>query len=131
MPLETLSVLVVDDVNAMRVQVKEILKAAGFKKIDLAADGTEAQKCIQQNAYDVVLSDWHMEPMAGIDLLQWVRANPLMNQSVFILVTAENSKENVMKAIELGVDNYVMKPLTAAQVQEKVIPTIQKKRGPS
>ncbi len=123
--------LVVDDVNAMRVQVKEILKTAGFKKIDLAADGSEALKCIQQNTYDLVLSDWHMEPVPGLDLLKSVRSNPLMNKTAFIMVTAENAKENVMKAIEMGVDNYVMKPLTMAQIQEKILTTLQKKKGAS
>lgn len=129
MALDTVSVLVVDDVNAMRVQIKEILKSVGFKKIDLAGDGAEAQTMMAKNAYDMVLSDWHMEPLGGMELLGFVRDNPLYAQTAFIMITAENAKEHVMKAIEMGVDNYLVKPLTVAQIQDKIITTLNKRKG--
>lgn len=121
MDIADVKVLVVDDVNAVRVQVKELLNQLGFRKITTASNGEEAKKVIGSGGQDLILSDWRMEPGDGIDLLNWVRAHPSNSGACFIMVTAENKKEEVIRAVEAGVDAFVMKPLTPAQIESKVV----------
>ncbi len=126
---EEVQVLVVDDVNAIRVQLKDLLRTFGFKKVNVAAHGEEAKECLADasQTYHLILADWHMEPCDGIDLLKFVRAHPKYKTTPYIMVTAESTKENVVKAIQSGVDDYLIKPLTILQVQNKVYAVLFKK----
>lgn len=121
-------ILVVDDVNAMRVQIQKLLETTGFKKILQADSGEAAKKILENEPVNFIVSDWHMEPMSGMDLLAWVRAQPKIKGLPFIMVTAEATKEEVVKAIQAGVDQYIVKPLTKEQIQDKILTVLVKKK---
>jgi two-component system, chemotaxis family, chemotaxis protein CheY len=117
---EEVGILVIDDVNAMRVQIRELLKSAGFKRITLASNGDEAKQLIECGKYHLVLSDWHMAPTDGMELLKYLRAHPDYKDIAFIMVSAENTRERVVEAIKAGTDDYLIKPLTPVQIESKV-----------
>jgi two-component system chemotaxis response regulator CheY len=123
-----LKVLVVDDFPTMRRIVKNLLKQLGFENIDEAEDGVQALSKLKGGNYGLVVSDWNMPNMEGIDLLRNVRkeAAPLKDVP-FLMVTAEAEKEKVIEAIKAGVDNYVVKPFTADILKEKLEKIADKK----
>ncbi len=127
MKREEVSILIVDDVNTIRVQVKELLKSFGFRKISVAQSGIEAQMALQTETFHLILCDWHMSPMDGIELLKFVRTDPKLIKIAFIMVTAESTKEKVVEAIQSGVDDYLVKPLTPLQIQNKVYGALLRK----
>ena len=113
-----MNILVVDDYQTMIRIIRNLLKQLGFNNVDEATDGGMALEKIGQKNYDLVISDWNMEPMTGIDLLKQVRGNG--NKVPFIMVTAESKAENVMAAREAGVDNYIVKPFNAETLKSKL-----------
>jgi two-component system chemotaxis response regulator CheY len=123
-----IKILVVDDFPTMRRIVKNLLKQLGFENIDEAEDGVQALKKLQTGDYGLVISDWNMPNMEGIDLLKNIRqsAEPLKNIP-FLMVTAEAEKEKVIEAIKAGVDNYIVKPFTAELLTEKLSKIAEKK----
>lgn len=125
---EEVSVLVIDDVNTMRVQIKELLASFGFRKITLASSGEEAKVLLANGQFQLIMSDWHMEPTNGLELLRFVRASEQLKTVPFIMATAESAKENVIEAIKSGVDEYLVKPLTPAQIQNKVYGVLFRKQ---
>lgn len=127
MRVQDVHVLVADDVNAMRVQIRDLLQGVGFAKIHLASNGQEALDTMERHTVHLVLSDWRMEPIGGVDLLKAVRSHPRYNGIAFVLVTAESSKELVVQAIQAGVDDYLVKPLTVEAIQSKVFKTLLKR----
>ncbi|MBI3535082.1 MAG: response regulator [Deltaproteobacteria bacterium] len=125
---EDISIIVADDVNTMRIQIKELLRMFGFKKILLCANGEEVKKLMELEKIQLILSDWHMFPTDGLDLLKHIRAHPIHKETAFVMVTAESTIDKVMEAVTSGVDEYLLKPLTAMQVQSKVHGALLKKR---
>lgn len=125
---EDVNVLVIDDVNTIRIQIRELLRGLGFRKILVASSGEDAKQIFKKVPIHLVLSDWHMEPGDGLALLQYIRKDPELQNIAFIMVTAENTKEKVMQAIQAGVDDYLMKPLTVQQVQTKVYGVLLRKQ---
>jgi two-component system chemotaxis response regulator CheY len=123
-----IKVLVVDDFPTMRRIVKNLLKQIGFENIDEAEDGMQALNKLKSGNYGLVVSDWNMPNMEGIDLLKNIRqeAEPLKNIP-FLMVTAEAEKEKVIEAIKAGVDNYIVKPFTAEVLKEKLEKIADKK----
>jgi two-component system chemotaxis response regulator CheY len=123
-----IKVLVVDDFPTMRRIVKNLLKQLGFENIDEAEDGAQALNKLKSGNYGLVVSDWNMPNMEGIDLLRNIRqeAEPLKNIP-FLMVTAEAEKEKVIEAIKAGVDNYIVKPFTAEVLKEKLEKIADKK----
>jgi two-component system chemotaxis response regulator CheY len=119
-------VLVVDDFATMRKIVRNILKQIGFEDIVEAEDGNAAIHMIKNDKIGMVVTDWNMPNMTGLDLLREIRNNPQTANLPVLMVTAEGLKENVMEAVKAGVSNYVVKPFTAEVLQEK-IETIFKK----
>jgi two-component system chemotaxis response regulator CheY len=117
---EEVKILVVDDVNTMRVQVKDLLKSFGFRIVTLAENGEAAKAALNTDTYHLILCDWHMTPTDGIDFLKHVRGNEKTKNTAFIMVTAEGTKEKVVEAIKNGVDDYLIKPLTLEQISTKV-----------
>jgi len=115
-----LSILVVDDYNTMVRIIRKLLKQVGYENVDEAANGEEALRMIKEKEYDLIISDWNMEPMTGFDLLQEVRANEGTAKTPFILVTAESKKENVVAAQQAGVSDYLVKPFSAPVLKEKI-----------
>jgi len=113
-------ILVVDDFSTMRRILKNILKQIGYTDIDEAEDGNGALAKLRQDKYDLVVSDWNMPNMSGLDLLKAIRADSALNGTPVLMVTAEAKKENVVEAIKAGVNNYVVKPFTAEVLREKI-----------
>lgn len=113
-------ILVVDDFRMMRRVVKNLLSQIGFSNLDEAANGEEALKKLRSRGYDLVISDWNMEPMTGIELLEQVRSMDELSDIDFIMLTAEAKPENIVKAKQAGVDSYIIKPFTAKMLKEKL-----------
>ncbi len=115
-----MQILIVDDFKTMLKIVEGMLKQLGFKLIDDASDGTVALEKLRNKKYDLVLSDWNMEPMSGFDLLKHVRADPTLKHIPFVLITAESKTENIIAAKQAGVNNYIVKPFNVNTLKEKL-----------
>lgn len=122
-----MKILVVDDFSTMRRIVKNILKQIGFSNIDEAEDGNNALLKLKQEKFDMVVSDWNMPNMTGLDLLKAIRADSAINSMPVLMVTAEAKKENVLEAIQAGVNNYVVKPFTADTLKDKIEKIFEKR----
>ena len=121
MALDTnIKILVVDDFATMRKIIKNILTQLGFKDIIEADDGTTALELLKKQKVDLIISDWNMPKMPGIELLKAVRSDENLKDIKFIMVTAEAQKENVVEAIKHGVNQYVVKPFTPEILKEKL-----------
>jgi two-component system chemotaxis response regulator CheY len=116
----SMPVLVVDDYNTMIRIIRNLLKQLGFEDIDDASDGSAALSKLREKKYGLVISDWNMEPMTGYELLREVRADPGLNKTPFIMVTAESKTENVIAAKKAGVNNYIVKPFNAQTLKTKI-----------
>ena len=115
-----MKVLVVDDFATMRRIVKNLLKDLGFKNIVEADDGKTALPILQEDKIDLLVTDWNMPGMTGIDLLKEVRADPKLVNLPVLMVTAEAKREQIILAAQAGVNGYVIKPFTAATLKEKI-----------
>ena len=104
----------------MRRILKTCLRQLGFENITEAEDGKVALEKLQNLDFKLIVSDWNMPNMMGIDLLKAVRASDKLKHIPFVLVTAEGQKENVIEAAKAGVSNYVIKPFTADTLQVKL-----------
>ena len=116
----SMPILVVDDYSTMIRIVRNLLKQVGFRDIDDASNGSAALQKMRERKYGLVISDWNMEPMTGYELLKEVRADPLLAQTPFILLTAESKIENVVAAKEAGVSTYIVKPFNAQTLKTKI-----------
>lgn len=115
-----MKVLVVDDFATMRRILRNILKQLGFTNISEADDGKTALKELKKENFDLVLCDWNMPEMSGLELLTTIRSDDQLKDLAFVMVTAEAQKENIVAAVKAGVNNYVVKPFTAETVSEKL-----------
>jgi two-component system chemotaxis response regulator CheY len=115
-----MKIMVVDDMSTMRRIVKNVLKQLGFTNIEEAENGKDAFEKIKQGGFGFVVSDWNMPVMTGIELLRAIRADEALKALPVLLVTAEAQKENIIEAVQAGVSNYIVKPFTAEQIQEKI-----------
>ena len=113
-------VLVVDDYKTMVRIISNLLRQIGFTNIDEATDGAEALAKMRASNYGLVISDWNMQPMTGLQLLQEVRADARLKATPFIMITAESKVENVVAAKQAGVSNYIVKPFNAETLREKI-----------
>jgi two-component system chemotaxis response regulator CheY len=116
----SMNVLVVDDYKTMVRIVRNLLEQLGFKNIDEATDGPTALGLIRSKDYGLVLSDWNMAPMTGIEVLRAVRAEERTRALPFVMVTAEAKAENVIAARQAGANNYIIKPFTLAVLKQKL-----------
>ncbi|MCP4114784.1 MAG: response regulator [Desulfobacteraceae bacterium] len=116
----SIKVLIVDDFATMRRILKNILKQIGFKNLLEADDGTTALEVLERESVDLIISDWNMPKMTGLELLRSVRASDKYKRTPFLMVTAEAQKQNVIEAVQAGVSNYVVKPFTAEAISEKL-----------
>lgn len=121
---KNMAILVVDDYSTMRRIIRNLLKQLGFENVDEAADGSEALKKMQEKSFQLIISDWNMEPMTGLDLLRAVRADAKNGMLPFIMVTAESKPENVIVAKQAGVSNYIVKPFNAETLKAKLTAVI-------
>lgn len=121
-------VLVIDDMLTMRKVVTKILREIGFTEIIEAPDGVKAWELINAQAPGLIISDWNMPNMSGLDLLKKVKGDEKYKKTPFILVTAEAEQHQVAEAVKSGVDQYVVKPFTKVQLQGK-LEMVSKKFG--
>lgn len=123
MPLDlSMNVLVVDDFLTMRRILKNILKQVGFSNLYEAEDGSQALEVIKSGnpKINLVIADWNMPKMTGIELLKIIRADESTKAMPVIMVTAEAQKSRVLEAVQAGVSNYIVKPFTAETVKAKL-----------
>jgi len=120
MPDTNMKVLVVDDFATMRRIVKNILVQLGYKHIVEADDGTSALDILKKEKIDLIISDWNMPKMTGLDLLKTVRADAGLASTPFIMVTAEAQQDNIIAAVKAKVSQYIVKPFTADTLAEKI-----------
>lgn len=115
-----LKFLVVDDFSTMRRIVRNLLKELGFTNVDEAEDGIAALAKLRSSNFDFVVSDWNMPNMTGLDLLKEIRSDANLKHLPVLMVTAEAKKENIVSAAQAGASGYVVKPFTAATLEEKL-----------
>lgn len=120
MPDKNMKFLVVDDFSTMRRIVRNLLKELGFTNVDEAEDGVAALAKLKNGNFEFVVSDWNMPNMTGIDLLKAIRADAELKHLPVMMVTAEAKKENIIAAAQAGANGYVVKPFTAATLEEKL-----------
>ena len=117
---KSINVLIVDDYRSMLRIIQNLLKQLEFNNVDEAMDGEQALAKLRAGNFGLVLSDWNMAPMTGLDLLKEVRADGRLKSLPFIMVTAESKTENVLAAKRAGVSNYIMKPFNAETLRDKI-----------
>ncbi|MBS5194847.1 MAG: chemotaxis response regulator CheY [Morganella morganii] len=126
MAAKDLNFLVVDDFSTMRRIVRNLLKELGYNKIEEAEDGVDALEKIRAGQIDFVVADWNMPNMVGLELLKTIRADDALKHIPVMMVTAEAKKENIIAAAQAGASGYVVKPFTAAILEEKLNKVFEK-----
>jgi two-component system chemotaxis response regulator CheY len=123
---DNIKILIVDDFASMRRIIKNTLKQIGFKHVIEADDGTTALAMLKDQQIDLILADWNMPKMSGLELLKKIRKDEALKGIPVLLVTAEAQKENVIEAIQAGVSNYIVKPFTPDSMKQKLEQTLDK-----
>jgi two-component system chemotaxis response regulator CheY len=117
---KNMNVLIVDDYKTMLRIIRNLLKQIDFNNVEEAADGGEALAKLKAGNFGLVISDWNMVPMSGLELLQEVRQDSRLKTLPFIMITAESKTENVVAAKQAGVSNYIVKPFNAETLRDKI-----------
>ena len=119
-----MKILVVDDYATMLRIITNLLHQLNMNNVVQAKSGQEALQALKQDKFGLIISDWNMEPMTGLDLLKTVRSDGALKSTPFIMVTAESKTENVVAAKQAGVNNYIVKPFNAATLKSKLTAVI-------
>jgi two-component system chemotaxis response regulator CheY len=119
-PNPDMKILVVDDFATMRRIIKNILKQLGYNNVDEADDGATGLSKMRANKFDLIITDWNMPNMSGLDMVKAIRSDANLKATPILMVTAEAMKENIIEAVKSGVNNYVVKPFTADVMKEKI-----------
>jgi len=117
---KNIKILIVDDFSTMRRIIKNLLRDLGFTNTAEADDGLTALPMLQSGSFELLVTDWNMPGMQGIDLLKAVRADPKLATLPVLMVTAEQKKEQIIEAAKAGVNGYIVKPFTAQTLKEKL-----------
>lgn len=119
---KNLKILVVDDFSTMRRIIRNLLGELGYgaANIQEAEDGVSALSALHAGGIDLVVTDWNMPGMSGIDLLRAIRADAKLKSMPVLMVTAENTREQIIAAAQAGVNGYIVKPFTAATLEDKI-----------
>ena len=117
---KNMSMLVVDDFPTMRRIVRSLLKELGFSNVEEAEDGQDALNKLRSGNFEFVVSDWNMPNLDGLEMLKQIRADEKLKHLPVLMVTAEAKKENIIAAAQAGANGYVVKPFTAAILEEKL-----------
>lgn len=118
--------LIVDDFSTMRRIIRNLLKELGYTNVDEAEDGVMGLSKLRNEQFDFVVSDWNMPNMDGLEMLKNIRADPALSKLPVLMVTAEAKKENIIAAAQAGASGYVVKPFTAATLDEKLSKIFEK-----
>ncbi len=119
-----MAILIVDDYKTMLRIIRNLLKQLDFNNVDEAIDGSSALQKLREKDFGLIISDWNMEPMTGLQLVREVRSDKRLKETPFIMVTAESKTENVVAAKEAGVSNYIVKPFNAETLKQKIASVI-------
>lgn len=117
---KNMSILVVDDFPTMRRIVRTLLKELGFSNVEEAEDGQEALAKLRSGRFELVISDWNMPVLDGLEMLRQIRVDDSLKHLPVLMVTAEAKKENIIAAAQAGASGYVVKPFTATTLEEKL-----------
>ena len=117
---KNMRVVIVDDYTTMLRILRNLLRQLEINNVEEASDGDSAYLLMHKNPPDLVISDWNMVPVSGLDLLRKVRADAKLKHIPFIMVTAESKTENVIAAKQAGVSNYIVKPFNAETLKDKI-----------
>ena len=117
---KNMKILVVDDFSTMRRIIKNLLRDLGFTNTHEADDGNTALPVLKSGGFDFLVTDWNMPGMTGIELLKAVRSDPALSSLPVLMVTAESKRDQIIEAAQAGVNGYVVKPFTAATLEEKI-----------
>ncbi len=125
-----IKILVVDDFATMRRIVKGLLQELGYHSIQDAEDGAAALVKLKTGRFDLVVTDWNMPVMTGLELLKAIRAEASLKAIPVLMVTAENSREQIIEAAQSGVSGYIIKPFTAVTLREKIARIFERLASP-
>ncbi|MGO4331922.1 chemotaxis response regulator CheY [Cupriavidus sp. 2TAF22] len=123
---KNMKILVVDDFPTMRRIIRNLLKELGFANVEEAEDGAAGLEKVKDGSFQFVVSDWNMPNMDGLSMLQAIRAEAALAKLPVLMVTAEAKKENIIAAAQAGANGYVVKPFTAATLDEKITKIFEK-----
>ncbi len=124
--MNKIKLLIADDSMLMRDILKEsILETFPYIEVREASAGNEAQRMLESEHFDMVLCDWEMPGLSGIDLLRWVRSTPALKTLPFVMVTGTTEKKSIVECIEAGVTDYIVKPLTPEGLCQKIKKILQ------
>ncbi|MGE8547026.1 chemotaxis response regulator CheY [Alcaligenes sp. WGS1538] len=126
---KNLKILVVDDFPTMRRIIKNLLKDLGYENVDEAEDGQMGLEKLRNGNFEFVVSDWNMPNLDGLEMLKQIRADANLSSLPVLMVTAEAKKENIIAAAQAGANGYVVKPFTAATLEEKLNKIFEKMGG--
>jgi len=126
---KSIKILVVDDFPTMRRIIRNLLKELGFVNVEEAEDGAAGLEKARDGSFQFVISDWNMPNMDGLSMLQAIRADANIGKMPVLMVTAEAKKENIIAAAQAGANGYVVKPFTAATLDEKITKIFEKLGG--
>src|SRR5690606_14422753 len=126
---KNIRILIVDDFSTMRRIVKNLPNDLGFFNTTEADDGTSALVELRKGPFDLVITDWNMPGMPGIDLLKAIRADATLAKIPVLMVTAEAKREQIIEAAQAGVNGYVIKPFTAATLNDKLAKVFERLRA--
>lgn len=116
----SIKILIVDDTYSMRRIVANTLRSLGFKNCVDVESAEAALSLLKRESFDLIMSDWNMPGMSGLEFLQKVRSSPEHKHIPFMMVTAEGNKENVISAVKAGVSQYIVKPFSKEQLEKKI-----------
>src|SRR5690606_13519637 len=117
---KNMNILVDDDFPTMRRIVRSLLRELGFANVEEAEDGNEALSKLRGGMFQLVISDWNMPNLDGLEMLKAIRGDSALKQLPVLMVTAEAKKDNIIAAAQAGASGYVVKPFTAATLEEKL-----------
>ncbi|HET8700855.1 MAG TPA: chemotaxis response regulator CheY [Nitrococcus sp.] len=115
-----MKILVVDDFSTMRRIIRNLLRELGFDNVTEADDGNTALPVLRRGGFDLLITDWNMPGMTGLELLEGVRSEPDLATLPVLMVTAEAKREQIIAAAQAGVNGYIVKPFTAITLKEKI-----------
>jgi two-component system, chemotaxis family, chemotaxis protein CheY len=113
-------ILIVDDYSRMLRIIRGLLRQLGYDQVEEASDGASALDKLRQKRFSLVISDWNIQPMSGLELLRQVRADPALATLPFIMITAEARAAKIAEAQQAGVSDYIIKPFGAEALSLKI-----------
>jgi two-component system chemotaxis response regulator CheY len=120
MSIRSKTVLIVDDMRMTRMKLRKICTELGIKNISEAVDGMQALEMMVNSKPDLLLSDWNMPNISGIELIKKIRDNPALSDVPVIFITAEAEKNSIIKSLQFGVSDYILKPFNDENVKAKI-----------